>query len=249
MKFSRAFFRLLLFATYTMVRIVQIVFLSLIKGEDPHRSLRIRRSWARWLLPKLGLQITTEGEAPDFPCIVMSNHRSYMDPVILVRDIAGFPVSKAEVASWPIIGYGAKLTGVLFLKRESASSRRSTLNGISAKVREGFPVILFPEGTTHDHPTTIELKRGGFQLAADGGFPIVPVMMEYGDPADYWIGNDTFLPHFFRRFSERRMIVNVRYGEPLSGNNAQELQQKTRTWIDHQLVELHRQMKEGEATS
>ncbi len=242
MKFSRALFRLLLFAGYTLLRIFQIIALSLLQGEDPHRSLRIRRSWAHWLLPRLGLKIETRGVAPDYPCIVMANHRSYMDPVIMVRDIAGCPVSKAEVASWPIIGYGAKLTGVLFLKRESASSRRSTLNGISAKVKEGFPVILFPEGTTHDHPTTIDLKRGGFQLAADGGFPVVPVMIEYEDRADYWIGNDTFLPHFFRRFGERRMKVHIHYGEPITGDDAQELGRKTRAWIDAQLKELHQRL-------
>jgi 1-acyl-sn-glycerol-3-phosphate acyltransferase len=47
------------------------------------------------------------------------------------------PGIKAEVANWPIVGYGAKVTGVLFLKRESAESRKRTLNGIAEKLQEG----------------------------------------------------------------------------------------------------------------
>lgn len=249
MKKLRAFYRLLFFAGYTLLRIGQIILISLIKGTDQHRLLRIRRSWARRLLPCIGVVVETTGQAPDYPCIVMGNHRSYLDPVVLVRDIAGFPVSKAEVANWPIIGYGATLTGVLFLQRESLTSRKATLGGIAATVRAGFPVILFPEGTTHDKPTTIELKRGGFQLAAEGGFPVVPVMIEYADPADYWIGDDTFLPHFFRRFGERHMRVFVRYGDPISGANAQELNQKTREWIDLQLVDIRNILSGQKAAS
>lgn len=238
MKKIRALFRLLLFAGYTLLRIVQILGQSLALGADDRRSMRVRRSWARWLLPRLGVEVHSEGTPPDYPCILMANHRSYLDPVVLICEVPGCPVSKAEVSGWPIIGYGAKLTGVLFLKRESASSRKATLGGIAEKVREGYPVILFPEGTTHARPATIELRRGGFQLAAQGGFPIVPAAIEYASPADYWIDDDTFLAHFFRRFGERRMRVWVRYGPPLQGDDAQILRQKTKDWIDNQLPEL-----------
>lgn len=238
MKKLRALFRLLLFAGYTLLRIVQILTQSLVLGVDQRRSMRVRRSWARWLLPRLGVKIETAGDPPDFPCILMANHRSYLDPIVLICDVPGFPVSKAEVAGWPIIGYGAKLTGVLFLRRESARSRKATLGGIAEKVREGFPVILFPEGTTHARPATLELRRGGFQLAVQGGFPIVPAAIEYTTPKDYWIDDDTFLAHFFRRFGERRMRVSVRYGPPLHGDDAQILREKTKEWIDNQLLEM-----------
>ena len=239
MKKLRALWRLVLFALYTVCRIMQIVFVSLLPGDSIWKALHIRRAWARWLLPRIGVAARVEGVPPDFPCIIMSNHRSYLDPIVLIMDVLGYPVSKAEVAHWPIIGYGARVSGVLFLKRENMSSRKKTLNGIGEKVREGFPVILFPEGTTHDKPACIDLKRGGFQLAADQGFPIVPAMIEYGETADYWIGNDTFLPHFFRRFGEKRVRVFVRYGPPLLGTDAKELMTQTRAWIDAQLREVH----------
>lgn len=251
MKKLRAFYRLLLFAAYTSLRIVQILALSLFQRPDLYRSMRIRRSWARWLLYHLGVRIETSGTPPDFPCIVMANHRSYLDPIVLICDIAGFPVSKAEVARWPIIGYGARLTGVLFLRRESARSRSATLGAIGEKVQQGFPVILFPEGTTHDLPATLALKRGGFQLAAQGSFPIVPVAIDYAHQADYWIGDDTFLAHFFRRFGERRMPVFVHYGPVLHGHDAQDLLLRTKTWIDLRLLDMRAEMgvASGQATA
>lgn len=238
MKTLRALFRLLLFVAYTSLRISQIIMSSLIFGEDIRRSMRIRQSWARWLLPRIGIQVHMEGSPPDFSCIVMANHRSYLDPAVLVRDVLGYPVSKAEVAGWPVIGYGAKVTGVFFVQRESIASRKTTLSGIGLKVKEGFPVILFPEGTTHAQPHTSAFREGGFKLAASEGIPVVPAAIEYGSKADYWIGDDTFLPHFFRRFGEKRIEVFVRYGPAIRDNDPQQLLKKTKTWIDAELADI-----------
>jgi len=243
MKKIRALIRLFYFVGYTVLRVAQIMVSSLFSGENLQRSMRIRNSWARHLLPAIGVQIRTSGAPPDFPCILMGNHRSYLDPIILICDVNAFPVSKAEVASWPVIGYGASLSGVLFLKRESTSSRKRTLHGIAEKLKAGFPVILFPEGTTHSLPTTIPFKSGGFKLAATERVPIVPVAIDFYSTEDHWIGNDTFLPHFLRRFGEPRMQVQVRYGTPIWGEDPQILLDKARTWIDSELLDMHHNWK------
>lgn len=242
MKKIRAGIRFAFFALFLIALILRISWIRLWSGIDMRRFLTIRQRWTRdYLLPALGVRVFSTGTPPDFPCIVMSNHRSYLDPAILCSAILGYPVSKAEVSKWPLLGAGARLTGILFLKRESHKSRKHTLNAIEAKVKEGFPVILFPEGTTHQLPHTAPLKRGAFQLAADHGFSIVPVTLEYRNQEDYWIGDDTFVPHFFSRFGEKNMDVRVRYGSVISGENAQELLGKTQTWMDEQILELRRE--------
>ena len=240
MKKLRAILRLLYFAFYTSLRIAQIMVSSLLLGMDIRRSMRIRQHWARHLLPAIGIRIRTSGTLPDFPCILMGNHRSYLDPAVLIHDVFAYPVSKAEVARWPIIGYGAKVSGVLFLKRESADSRKRTLHGIAEKLHEGFPVILFPEGTTHSAPSTSSFKPGGFKLAASEGFPIVPVAIDYASSADHWIGDDTFLPHFLRRFGEREMRVQIRYGEAIWSDDPQVLLDEAKTWIDSELLDIQK---------
>ena len=241
MKTLRGILRLIFFALAALWLICRVLWFTLWKGENLHRSLRIRQQWTRRFLPAIGVRIHSEGKAPDFPCIVMCNHRSYLDPAVLVYDFPGMPVSKAEVANWPVIGYGAKISGTLFLRRESQHSRKLLLNDIALKVKEGFAVILFPEGTTHDKPYTTALKRGGFDLAARTDIPIVPVALEYKSTADYWIGSDTFLPHFIRRFGEKNMFVAVRYGEPIRSDDPEFLLRETQNWMDAQVSGMRRE--------
>ncbi len=238
MKKLRALWRFLFFVFYTSFKIGQMILSSLLMGHDIRRSMRIRQYWSRHLLPAIGVRVETRGTPPDYPCILMSNHRSYLDPAILVYDAKVYGVSKAEVAKWPIIGFGAKVSGVLFLKRESAESRKKTLAGIAEKLHEGFPILLFPEGTTHSEPTTSSFKPGGFKLAASEGFPVVPVAIDYSSIEDHWIGKDTFVPHFFRRFSQPEIRVQVRYGEAIWNDDPQELLDETKQWIDSELIDI-----------
>jgi lyso-ornithine lipid O-acyltransferase len=238
MKNLRALWRFLYFVFYTSYKVGQIMLTSLIMGQDIRRSMKIRQHWSRHLLPAIGVRIHTSGTVPDFPCILMSNHRSYLDPAVLVHDSNAYGVSKAEVAKWPIIGFGAKASGVLFLKRESAESRKKTLAGIAEKLHEGFPIILFPEGTTHSAPATISFKPGGFKLAASEGFPVVPVAIDYSSTEDHWIGKDLFLPHFIRRFGQAEIKVRVHYGEAIWNDDPLELLSETKAWIDSELLDI-----------
>jgi 1-acyl-sn-glycerol-3-phosphate acyltransferase len=56
--------------------------------------------------------------------LIIANHRSYFDPVI-VSHVNAFPVGKKEVASWPLIGYLCKISGVVFVDRKCQDSRQN----------------------------------------------------------------------------------------------------------------------------
>lgn len=241
MKNLRGIFRLLYFLFAALWLIFRIFWSTIWKGESLKRSVQIRQNWTRLFLPAIGVRIRVSGTPPDFPCIVMCNHRSYLDPAVLACDVFGMPVSKAEVSKWPVIGYGARITGTLFLTRDSQQSRKYILTEIAVKVKEGIPIMLFPEGTSHNEPLSRPFKRGGFQLAAQHNIPIIPAAIEYGSPADYWIGEDTFLPHFIRRFGEKNMRVAVRYGEPIQSEDPDFLLRETQEWIDAQIPLLRRE--------
>lgn len=240
MKTLRATYRLLFFVCYTIFISNRMALANLLFGKDMRRTLRIRQTWARTLLPHLGIKVHVEGIPPDFPCILASNHRSYLDPAVLSHDVPGYGVAKASVASWPVIGWGARVAGVIFLKRESLTSRKLALDGIAEKVREGFPVILFVEGTTHTHPTTIEFKLGSFKLAANEGFVIVPAAVEFRSPEDYWTGSDTFLPHLWKRLKVKNKDVFVRYGPAIQGDDWEDLMRRTKSWIDSELLDIRK---------
>ena len=122
----------------------------------------------------------------------------------MLRDVDAFPVAKAEIANWPVIGKGAAMAGILYLRREDARSRAGTLVQIQEVVEQGNPVIIFPEGTTSALPGTLPFKPGVFRLAAKTGIPVVPVAVSFHDPLDYWVGEEGFLSHAGRRFRKKR---------------------------------------------
>jgi 1-acyl-sn-glycerol-3-phosphate acyltransferase len=228
----RVFGRLLFFVGYTLAIILEIWLKNLIFGVDLRRAMRIRRRWARRLLRVAGARVRLSGVAPDFPCVLVSNHRSYLDPILLLCHSDAFPVAKAELARWPLIGRGARLAGILYLKRESGQSRADTLRQMRDKLEAGHPVILFPEGTTSALPDTLPFRKGAFQLAAKSGFPIVPVALRFADTGDYWVGRESFLRHAWRRFQLRDTAIEVHYGPMMHDASPDVLLQGAQAWIN-----------------
>lgn len=217
---------------YTSLIVLEIWLRNLLWGEDIRRSMRVRRRWARNLLSGVGLQVKTEGTVPDFPCLIVSNHRSYIDPILMLREVYGYPVAKAELANWPVIGKGAKMAGILYLKRESAGSRSGTLRQMLEKIEAGFSVIIFPEGTTSSLNGTLPFKKGGFKLAAQANIPVVPIALVFADKRDFWVGKDSFFSHVKRRFGERKTEVKLCYGPAISSDDPNVLLSKSQAWID-----------------
>lgn len=236
MKTIRVISRFLFFVLYTTSIVAEIWLRNLLWGQDIQRSMQVRRRWARKLLPSVGISIKTYGVAPDFPCLLVSNHRSYLDPILMLCDVYGYPVAKAELANWPLIGKGAKMAGILYLRRESAGSRSGTLRQMLEKIEAGYSVIIFPEGTTSGLSGTLPFKKGGFKLAAQANIPVVPVALVFADDQDFWIGKESFLSHAKRRFSEKKIEVALHYGPPLQSADPDELLTKSQSWVNQVLT-------------
>lgn len=197
--------------------------------------MRIRRRWANHLLSAIGWKSEREGDAPDYPCMIVSNHRSHIDPILFLREIDAFPVAKAEMASWPVIGRGAQMAGILYVDRGHSGSRTSILRQMLEKVNAGFQVLIFPEGTTSGLSGTLPFKTGGFRMAAQHGIPVVPAALIFPDPRDFWVGKVTLWQHIFRRGGEKTLEVKLVYGPRLQDSNPEKLMLQAREWINERL--------------
>lgn len=199
--------------------------------------MAIRRRWAKRLLRGVGVEVEVHGSVPDFPCLIMANHRSYLDPILILQSVDAFPVAKAELADWPFIGKGAKWAGILYVKRERSESRASTLKAIADTVLElGIPVILFPEGTTSAEQGMLPMKKGGFRTAAKWKLAVVPVAIAFSDPADYWVGKISFFQHAWRQFQKQSIAVRISYGPAFAAEDSAVLEAEVRRWIEIQLA-------------
>lgn len=236
-KHLRLLWRLFFSISFTTVIVVEIWLRRTFAGADTRTAMKVRRRWARKLLRGIGVQFEHEGIAPDLPCILVSNHRSYLDPILMLCHVNAYPVAKAELADWPVIGKGAKLAGILYLRREHSGSRANALRLMEEKLKEGFPIIIFPEGTTSGEPGTLPFKKGVFQLAARINFPIVPVAVIFPDPRDFWTGTESFGSHAGRRFLEKTIAAKVVYGQPLQGNDPDVLMAEAKKWIESRLLQ------------
>ncbi len=240
MKNLRPLWRFLFFVVYTAAIVAEIWLKKQLFGFDMRRSMKIRRRWACNLLRGIGVKLVYHGDIPDYPCILISNHRSYLDPILMLQHVDAYPVAKAELAKWPIIGKGAAMAGILYLKRENVKSRAGTLQSISKILEAGFQVIIFPEGTTSGLTGTLPFKRGVFQLAAKMNYPIVPVAVIFEQQEDFWVGKEGFLSHAGRRFRAKEIRVALHYGPKIQGESAEELLDSSKAWIDGELQAIQK---------
>ncbi len=217
---------------------LRIAVMNLIKGIDLSRSLRYRLQFIRFLIPALGVKVEYFGDPPRSPGLIMCDHRSYFDPVPIMRKVWAVPVGKAEVRKWPIIGLGAHLSGTVFVDRTTKEGRQAARDKINQRLASGYSILIFPEGTIHPGPSLGELKMGMFRDAARYGYTIHPVAIEYRDPKDVWEKGIGFVGHFFRQFGGGSVQVRVSYGPALSGDNEQILADDFKAWLEPEIQNL-----------
>jgi 1-acyl-sn-glycerol-3-phosphate acyltransferase len=148
-------------------------------------------------------------------------------------------VAKAEVKKWPLVGLGADLVGTIFVKREEKSSRQETANTIRTALEQKEAVLVFPEGTTSGGPYTMPFKPRSFQAAHESGAPVQPIAIIYDSPRVAYIGDDTFLPHFFGLFRMSAITGRIAFGPLMYGDDTAE---RARAWIDEQQANYHPQV-------
>jgi 1-acyl-sn-glycerol-3-phosphate acyltransferase len=230
-------YRFLFFVVYTARIVAEVYWRRVWLRSDTARVMDVRQRWAVRVLDGVGVRTTVEGTPPDFPCLLLVNHRSYLDPILLLRDVHAYPVAKAELADWPLIGKGAKWAGILYVNRDKGASRVSTLKAIADVIQvEGFSVVLFPEGTTSGLEGMLPFKKGACRAASKWGLPVVPVAICFEDSRDHWIGASTFLQHAWERFQNKNIFVRVCYGPLIQHSDSDLLEQEVRQWIEHQLT-------------
>lgn len=109
--------------------------------------------------------------------IFMSNHVSNLDPPILVPLIPGRTsvLAKREIWRIPILGKALDLAEIVPVERSNRESAISSIRRAGEVMQHHINMTIFPEGTRSPDGRLMPFKKGPFHLAAETGFPIVPV--------------------------------------------------------------------------
>jgi 1-acyl-sn-glycerol-3-phosphate acyltransferase len=178
------------------------------------RAERMSRSMAR-VCRAHQIEVRVDGDVPRSACVVVANHLSYLDPVVILPQAPALPIAKGEVERWPLLGRHGNACGVLFVSRDRPASRVRTLRRAVSALRAGVSVLNFPEGTTSDGARLLPFQRGIFGAARIARVPVVPVALRFDDPALCWTGDAAFLPHYLRTCARRRSVAFLSFGRPL----------------------------------
>jgi 1-acyl-sn-glycerol-3-phosphate acyltransferase len=146
--------------------------------------------------------------------IFVANHQSGIDIPILMSVVEAHPISRDDLANWPLLGRSAKRIGTLFVDRDSRRSGASVLKEIARTLAASEGVMMFPEGTSFPGDEVHEFRSGAFNAARRAGAQIVPLGIAYGDEAAYYY-HESFLTHMMRIGKLRRLQVVVEVSQPL----------------------------------
>lgn len=214
----------------------KVLLTNALSGKNIRRGFKIRRAFCRRTMKILGIEVDYQAPAIPGNCLFISNHRSLLDPLIQLGFIDTFILSKAEVGSYPVMGAGAKATGVIFVERTSDASRKAALESIEKLLLEGMSVMIYPEGTTTAAQLTSDFRRGGFEVAYKLNVPVVPVMIDYPDASYYWT-EGSLLDYFNRIFSQKKKHhVRLHLSTPIDADTAEQLLAKVKSQIDAMIL-------------
>ncbi len=178
------------------------IYLLDLTRSKPIDTTGIARQWLAGLCRVLDLNIHRRGDLDEGVTLIVANHISWLDiPVLGAIKPLQF-LSKAEVRSWPLIGFLAGRAGTLFIKRGGGQISQVQAD-IEKALEQGKTVLLFPEGTTTDGQTVKKFHPRLFKSALRNQTPVQPITLHYrreGTPDTLapFIGDDEFFSHLIR---------------------------------------------------
>ena len=145
----------------------------------------ITQGVCRVALALLGLRLRVRGRPMRGRGAIVANHASWLDIFALNAVDRVYFVAKAEVARWPGIGWLARATGTLFIRRDPREAAAQA-QVFDARLRAGHRLLFFPEGTSTDGCRVLPFKTTLFAaFHADGladHLSVQPVTVVYRAP-------------------------------------------------------------------
>ncbi len=219
-------FRFFMLLPWTITcSLVQIFFFFLPKKF----SFIIPKLFFKGLLILLGISLKICGRANKKGTLFISNHTSYLDIIILGSKLDGKFVAKSEISNWPIINMIVKLGKTIFINRKELLKSKNQVNILSRNLKDGFNVILFPEGTSNNGIQILPFKSSLFgivEISENKVFEVQPVSIAYtgfdGLPVNRifkqfyaWYGSVELAPHAWKLMGLGSCEITINFHEAL----------------------------------
>ena len=209
--------------------VVYVIFPKLTQAQKNKRI----EAWAGALLAKLAIKLIVNGRPPKTgPMLLVSNHISWLD--ILVIHAAGHCrfVSKADIKHWPVLGTLTTAGGTLYIERESRRDAMRVVHHMSEALGDDDIVAVFPEGTTGNGVDMLPFHANLLQAAIAVDAPVQPIALSFKDTvtgqtsqAASFVGDETLIGSLWNTLKASNLAAVATYGVPQFSNG-----RDRRTW-------------------
>lgn len=180
------------------------------------------QDWSQYLLRIFNLKVEVQGVAlPESnPCLIASNHVSWLDIHIINAFKPIRFVAKSEVGGWPIFGWMAKQLGTVFIRRDSARHVRQVSSQM-AEVLNTESICIFPEGTSTNGEGVLQFRSNLFESAIVSQVPVYPLAIRYlskttraRSDAPAFIGDMGLLESMSNIIKNRTLVAQITFLPP-----------------------------------
>jgi 1-acyl-sn-glycerol-3-phosphate acyltransferase len=187
---------------------------------QPERDAEVQ-VWAHAMLARLAIKLIVNGTPPTGgPVLLVANHISWLDIVVIHAARHCRFISKADIQHWPVVGTLATGAGTLYIERESRRDAMRVVHHMAERLSAGDVLAVFPEGTTGDGTHVLPFHANLLQAAIAVNVPIQPVALQFADAqgqqsfAPCYVGDDTLLCSLWRTLCSDGIQAVVTFGAP-----------------------------------
>lgn len=232
------YLRSLLFMLALLLFTPPYALLILLCFAFPHRLRRlVAVPWvvfATWLIKYvLGIDYRVVGREniPAVPAVILAKHQSAWETVVLqeVFPLALFVWKKELRWQLPFFGWALAVIPMISVDRKAGKrALKQLIDQGRLRLSQGYPVVIFPEGTRTPPGKHRRYKAGGAYLAVSAAAPVVPVALNSGE---FWGRN---------AFFKRRGTVTVSIGPVIdpTGLTAEEVNARAQAWTEAEMARI-----------
>lgn len=188
---------------------------------------RLTRRWSRKLLGLCRVSVEQTPGAPVLEhALIVANHVSWLDIFVINALHPCRFVAKAEIRSWPVLGWLAAAAGTVFIARGNRRELRHIFKGLVTVLQEGQRVAFFPEGTTSRQGEVLPFHANLFEAAIDAKVAVQPYALSYVDASgayhhavDY-TGDTSFVDSLFTILEGKAVIARLQPLAPIDATGA-----------------------------
>jgi len=150
--------------------------------------------------------------------ILVANHPSALEDFAIPALFDIYPLAKAAVRDWAVLGRISDYAGTIYVVRDNADSRHAAKKALYDAVESGKNIVIFPEGGCKGSRIYKEFQKGAFDISIKTGVPILPVFLHYVDQNTFeWTGQ-TLVQKLWQIFKSNHNEVNYYVHDAIAAN-------------------------------